>query len=583
MGRDEGGTVGAMVGVPSPKKPSNIVYGLEESPPPLVTWLSGVQHVSVIAINLVCPLLIFRTADAPVGLVGNMLAICMLVLGIGTLLQCKRFGPIGSGYMCPATHSVTYLAPSLLAARAGGLPLVFGMTLFAGLLETALAPLLNRLRSIFPPEISGLVILMIGLSAGIAGLRSLLGATASPVGTEEWAVGAATLTAMIALNVWGSGVLRMLCTLIGLALGYAAAIAAGVFDPNALAAVREAAWIGIPSFHHLFWSFDATLVIPFAIAGVAAAMKAAGTIAVCQRMNDADWVRPDMESTRRGVLADGVTNIVAGVTGATGMNTSTPAVGLAAATGVASRTVAFAIATIFIVLTFLPKLTVLLAVMPRAVIVSALLFTVTFIVISGIQVINSRLLDARRTLVLGLSLIAGLAVEVFPSIAAAAPKPLAPLVGSSLVLSTLLALALNLLFRIGVRKTVRLTIESAGAQSQAIEDFLQSNAAKWGARPDVVDRATFAALQLLEAVEENCWRGGPITVEASFDEFNLDIRVYYEGEALEFPDRRPSNEQIRDSDTGVRLLAGFMLRRNADRVRSDARDGQALVHFHFDH
>ena len=70
------------------------------------------------------------------------------------------------------------------------------MTLFAGLLETALAPLLNRLRSIFPPEISGQVILMIGLSAGIAGLRSLLGATASPVGTEEWAVGAVTLATM---------------------------------------------------------------------------------------------------------------------------------------------------------------------------------------------------------------------------------------------------------------------------------------------------------------------------------------------------------------------------------------------------
>jgi xanthine permease XanP len=160
---------------------------------------------------------------------------------------------------------------------------------------------------------------------------------------------------------------------------------------------------------------------------------------------------------------------------------------------------------------------------------------------------------------------------------------LAPLVGSSLVLSTVLALALNLLFRIGVKKTVRLTIESPPADSQKIEDFLQSNAAKWGARPDVVKRATFAALQLLEAVEENCWRGGPITLEASFDEFNLDIRVSYQGEALEFPDRRPSIEQIRDSDNGVGLLAGFMLRRNADGVRSDAKDGRALAHFHFDH
>lgn len=57
----------------------------------------------------------------------------------------------------------------------------------------------------------------------------------------------------------------------------------------------------------------------------------------------------------------------------------------------------------------------------------------------------------------------------------------------------------------------------------------------------------------------------------------------YEGTALEFPDRRPSVDQIRDSADAGRLLAGFMLRRNADRIRSDRKDGKAVVHFHFDH
>jgi hypothetical protein len=50
-----------------------------------------------------------------------------------------------------------------------------------------------------------------------------------------------------------------------------------------------------------------------------------------------------------------------------------------------------------------------------------------------------------------------------------------------------------------------------------------------------------------------------------------------------FPHQRPTNEQIRQGDDGARLLAGFMLRRNADRVRSDAKDGRASVLFHFDH
>jgi xanthine permease XanP len=422
---------------------------------------------------------------------------------------------------------------------------------------------------------------MIGLSGGIAGLRSLFGASAIPATPAEWWVGTATLAVMAALNVWGTGIVRMLCALIGLVIGYLASGFSGLIDSSMLSAIRDASWVGIPSFGHISWSFDAALVAPFAIACVAAAMKAAGTITVCQRMNDADWVRPDMSSTMGGVLADGISTAVAGLAGAVGTNTSTPAVGLAAATGVASRNVAFAVAAIFVLLTFFPKLTALLAVMPRAVVISALLFAVTFIIVNGIQVINSRLLDARRTLVLGLSITAGVAVEVFPGIAAAAPKQIAPLISSSLVFSTITALALNLLFRLGVRKTARLTLEEFDAQK--IGDFFQTQCAVWGARPDVANRATFGAIQLVEAIAENCWRGGPLVIEASFDEFNLDVRVSYQGPALEFPDRRPSIEQIRDSEDATRLLAGFMLRRNADRVRSDLKDGRAVVHFHFDH
>ncbi len=52
-----------------------------------------------------------------------------------------------------------------------------------------------------------------------------------------------------------------------------------------------------------------------------------------------------------------------------------------------------------------------------AVIVAALLFAVSFIMINGLQIMTSRLLDARRTLIISLSVIAGMAVEVFPSIA----------------------------------------------------------------------------------------------------------------------------------------------------------------------
>lgn len=122
--------------MPEVKKPTTLVYALEDKPPPLITLFNGIQHVGLIAINLVYPLLIFRVVDAPVDTVSGLLSVGMLVLGVATFLQALRLGPVGSGYMCPATFTATYFAPSLLAARLGGLPLVFGMTIFAGALES---------------------------------------------------------------------------------------------------------------------------------------------------------------------------------------------------------------------------------------------------------------------------------------------------------------------------------------------------------------------------------------------------------------------------------------------------------------
>jgi xanthine permease XanP len=565
------------------RKPPNVVYAVDEAPPPVVTVLNGIQHVGLIAIFLVYPLLVFRVAEVPLALVGNLLAIGLLVLGIGTWLQTLRRGPLGTGYMCPSTFTAVYLGPSLLAVKAGGLPLLFGMTVFAGALEVALAKLLDRMRPIFPPELSGLIIFMVGWGGAIAGLRTLIGADATPLRSEEFWVSAVTLLTMVALNVWGSGMLRMLCALAGLVVGYAAAASLGLLEGTQFAVVSNAPWVGVPSFSHMSWSFDSALALPFAIGCVAVAMKAVGTITICQRMNDADWVRPDMHSARRGVLADGVATVIAGGMGALGTNTSTPSVGLSSATGVGSRHVAYAVAILFVLLGLTPKLTALLAVMPRSVMIAALLFAVSFIIINGLQVMTSRLLDARRTLVISLAIVAGGAVEVFPQLAASAPKPLVSLVGSSLAFSTLIALLLNLLFRIGINKTVTLSIDHADVDPEEVEKFLKSNGAIWGARPEVVSRATFGVIQLLDAVRQNGWERGPIAVSASFDEFNLDVRASYTGEPLEFPEQRPSNRDIVMNENGARLLAGFMLRRCADRVRAESQDGIATVFLHYDH
>lgn len=571
-------------GEPPIKKPSGLQYGVNDVPPTAVTWLNAIQQVAIITIYLIYPLLLFRAAEITPELSANLLSIGFLVLGAATFLQAFPKGPIGSGYMCPATFTATFVGPSLSAVKLGGLPLLFGMTLLAGVFESLLSRLLTRLRHLLPAEISGFVVLMVGVTAGVAGVRTLLGAGGpQQISGAEWEVAVITLATMVGLNIWATGLWRMTCALAGLVVGYVAAAGVGFIAGEQFDTFLAAPIVAVPSFSHLSWSFDVTLAIPFVIASLALTLKSVGTVTLCQKLNDDEWIRPDMASNSRGVLADGLGNTIAGLLGSFGINTCSPSVAISGATGVTARRVAFVVGGIFIVIGLLPKLTIVFALMPRPVMAAALMFATCFILINGMQMITSRMMDARKTLVIGLSTVAALSVEIFPSIEASAPMVVKPLLSSALVFGTLVALSLNLLFRLGVRQRVRLTVDPAGDYATQIEDFFKQQGGKWGARPEIIGRAIFGITQLVEVVTDFCQLKGAVEVNAHFEEFSLDIELGYDGEQLELPETRPSEDEIRETDDGLRKLAGFMLRRNADSVVSARNDGHATVRFHFDH
>jgi NCS2 family nucleobase:cation symporter-2 len=566
------------------KKPLNIVYGVDDAPPLGVALFSGIQHVVLISIRLLFPLLVAREAGLPPDQVLDVLGMSMLVMGLAVVLQAIRRGPVGSGYLCPPGFTSAYIAPSLLAARTGGLALVGGMTLFGGAIEAALSRVLRPLRPYFPPEIAGFVVVVVGVTLGSLGTRSVLG-IGTPEGTRlvDLAVTAVSLATMIGLNVWTRGSLRVFCALIGMIAGYLAAAGAGILSVADLRPVEAAPLVHVPSVGHLAWSFEPALAIPFAVAALAACLRAMGDVTTCQKINDAEWTRPSMRSISGGVLANGLSTATAGLLGTIGVNTLTSGVGLAGATGVTSRRIAHVVGGMFLILAFLPKAAALFAIMPRPVLGATLWFSACFVLVNGLQIVTSRMLDARRTFVIGLSLTIGLAVDLYPGFFTTLPAPVQPFTGSALVLGTTSALVLNALFRLGVRRTQTRLIDPHDPEPQKLSDFMEAQGAAWGARRDVIERATFNLTQSIETIVDGCAVQGPLEVAASFDEFSLDLRVSYEGAPLVLPETRPSNEEIMASEEGHRKLAGFMLRRYADRVQSSHRAGRCTILFHFDH
>jgi NCS2 family nucleobase:cation symporter-2 len=128
-----------------------------------------------------------------------------------------------------------------------------------------------------------------------------------------------------------------------------------------------------------------------------------------------------------------------------------------------------------------------------------------------------------------------------------------------------------------------MVVEPTRVDPAAIEAFMETSGAGWGARRDVIDRASFDLSQSVEVIVDSCDPHGQLEIEAAFDEFSFDLRVSYVGPQLELPLKRPSNEEIMESEEGQRRLGGFMLRRYADRVQATHRAGRSTILFHFDH
>src|SRR4029434_6549208 len=145
------------------KKPAGLIYGVDDKPPLTASALLGLQHVFVMTSGWVLVVVIVTTIGGTPDEVAKVLRMSMIASGIATILQSLPNSVVGSGYFCPISAGPAYISASILAGRAGGLGLVFTLTTISGLFEGLLARILPRLRPLFPPEVTGLVVTMVGI------------------------------------------------------------------------------------------------------------------------------------------------------------------------------------------------------------------------------------------------------------------------------------------------------------------------------------------------------------------------------------------------------------------------------------
>jgi xanthine permease len=420
-----------------------VLYGVNEMPPLRKAIPLGLQHVLVmVASNVTIPVILAAAIGATTGDTTFLVQVALLVAGLTTLLQTVGVGPVGARLPVVQGTSFGFLVVAIPLAQEYGLPAVLGGAVFAGGIQILLGLSLRWLKRLFPPLVSGIVVLVIGIGllptgANLAGG----GAGAEDFGSPTNLLLAGTVLLVILLTyALGRGVISAAAVLIGLVAGYLVAVPFGKVDAGQIA---DAAWFAVPRPLEFGLSFPAAALIGMGVMAIATSVETIGDLAAVTKGGAGRDVT-DRELSG-GVMADGVGTAFASLFSALPNTSFSQNVGLVAFTGVMSRHVVSIGAGFLIVAGLVPKLAAVIAAMPPAVLGGAAVVMFAMVAAAGVRLLAEARLDRRDLLIIAVALGVGQGMAAVPDLVAGAPEQLRVLLETGIVPAGFLAVGLNLL------------------------------------------------------------------------------------------------------------------------------------------
>jgi xanthine permease XanP len=426
-------------------------YPLEAKLSPRQIFLFGLQHVFAMFVGIITPPLVLSGAlGLSVETTATLISAALLASGLGTLLQIHGLGPFGCRMLSVQGTSFTFMPVALAAGQVGGLPLIFGLTIVGGLFEIVLSRFLEPLRRWFPPVVTGTVVILIGCSLIGVGMRDLAGGAGSPdLGApRHLALGALVMAIILLFGAWRSGKLASMSIALGLGLGYLLAL---VLGEVALGEVSGAAWFHLPTPLSHGLAFDVIFLLPWMVAYLVSALESMGDLSATSSLSQLPVEGPlYTDRVRRGVAADGVGSVLAGLLGSMPMTTFAQNNGVIRLTGVAARRVGYGVGLTLVTLALVPKLGTVLSLMPKPVLGGATLLLFATVAVAGLEMVVHDGFEAREQKILSVALALGLGVTMVPEATAGlvgAQNPLLASLGvlmhSGLAVGALAAIVMN--------------------------------------------------------------------------------------------------------------------------------------------
>ena len=430
---------------------SDLIFELEDRPPFHQALVGAITHLLAIFVPMVTPALIVGAAlQLSAETTAYLVSMAMIASGIGTWLQVNRYGIVGSGLL--SIQSVNFSFVTVMIALGSSMKSdgfheelimssLLGVSFVGAFLVVGSSFILPYLRRVITPTVSGIVVLMIGLSLIPVAVDWFAGGQrgdANYATPENLMMASFVLVIVVALVQWGKGIFSAAAIVIGMMTGYIVCLAMGWVS---FEGVKQAQTFAIPQPLHFGLAFPISGIIGMSIAYLVTIVESSGNFLA---LGNATKTEITGRHLRGGVLADGLGSALAAIMSTTPFSSFSQNIGVISLTGVASRHVVALTGVLLALAGLFPVFGALIVSIPLPVLGGAGLMMFAMIIAAGIQMLDKVARSKRNGLIIAISIGCGLAVTTRPELLDKLPHFFKEVLGSGITVGSLLALILNL-------------------------------------------------------------------------------------------------------------------------------------------
>ncbi|HEX7328740.1 MAG TPA: nucleobase:cation symporter-2 family protein [Casimicrobiaceae bacterium] len=406
----------------------------------------GIQHVLVMYAGAIAvPLLMGGVLKMPKDQVAFLISSDLFSCGIVTLMQC--IGIWKFGIRLPVIMGVSFAPVGAMIAIANGgagIQGILGAVIGAGVFGILIAPVFGRLMRFFPPVVTGSVITIIGVTLFPVGINWAAGGFGSKTFGDPRFIGISlvVLVVILLINKFLRGFVANISVLLGMVVGFVIALALGFVD---FTGVGAAAWFApVRPFAFGTPTFDAAAIASLCLVMIVIMVESLGMFLA---LGDITGRPANHDSVTRGLRADGLATVFAGIFNTFPHTSFSQNIGLVSITGVRSRWVVVVSGVILFLLGLLPKISTIVASIPQAVLGGAGIAMFGMVAATGIKILSNVNYESKNNLlIVAVSFGMGMIPLVSPNFFQHFPAWSSPITHSGITLTAITAILLNALF-----------------------------------------------------------------------------------------------------------------------------------------